>query len=53
MYVTVTMIVVGLVLAFTPVGRKGRNHVQNYWMTRKVSLDDYDAERKSLDKFMR
>lgn len=53
MYILVTMIVLGVVLGLSPLGRKGRNHVQNYLGTRKVSLDDYDEERRNIDKLMR
>ena len=53
MYVAVTMIVLSVVLSLTMLGRKGRNHIDNYRMTKKVALDDYDAERKNIDKLMR
>ena len=53
MYVVVGLLVIGIVLNLTPLGRKGRNLQRNYWATRKIELDDYDEEQKNIDKLMR
>lgn len=53
MYVIVTMIVLSVVLSLSALGRKGKNYIDHHRMTKKVSLDDYDAERKNIDKLMR
>lgn len=50
MYVAVGLLVIAIVLNFTPVGKKGRDNLISYWSTRKVKLDDYDAEQKNIDK---
>lgn len=53
MYIFVGMSIIGLVIALSGAGRKGRQNLINYWATRRVKLDDYDAEQKNLDKLMR
>ena len=53
MYVAVGLLVIAIVLNFTPLGKKGRDNLISYWSTRKVKLDDYDEEQKNIDKLSR
>ena len=46
MYILIGMSIIGMVLALSGTGRKGRQNLMNFWSTRSIKLDDYDAEQK-------
>ena len=49
----VLMILVGVVLNLTPLGKKGRRMRDNYLTPGGKILDDYDAEQKNIDHLSR
>ena len=53
MYIVFGFLMIGLVVYLTPLGRKGRKIQQQYWGMRKIELEDYDEERKNIDRLMR
>lgn len=53
MYIVFGFLMIGFVLYLLPLGRKGRNIQNDYRTTRKIKLDDYDEERKNIDKLVR
>lgn len=53
MYIMTAFLIIAIVINLTPLGKKGRDKVMNFWSTRKVTLDDYDEEQKNIDKLSR
>ena len=50
MYIVIAFLIIGVVINLSPLGKKGRTAMMNYWSTGKAKFDDYDEEQKNIDK---
>lgn len=53
MYILIAFLIIAIAINLSPLGKKGRTAMMNYWTTGKAKFDDYDEEQKNIDKLSR